>query len=79
MAVVHCVRLLLAEFDSPFTSHNQIPKLQQHNCAMRAIILPPSSHRFSAQEWPIHCGSEGLDSIEHLELIIRVNKSEKRE
>ena len=34
----------------------------------------PSSHRFSAQERPIQYGSEGLDSIEHLELITRVNK-----
>jgi hypothetical protein len=46
----------------------------QHNCGIWAKILPPSSHRFSAQERPIQYGSEGLDSIEHLELITRVNK-----
>jgi hypothetical protein len=52
----------------------QIPKLQQPNCGIWAKILPPSSHRFSVQERLIQYGSEGLDSIEHLELITRVNK-----
>jgi hypothetical protein len=37
-------------------------------------FYPASSHPFSVQERLIQYGSEGLDSIEHLELITRVNK-----
>ena len=68
------IELYIAGWKNLRRLKRQIPKLQQHNCGIWAKILPPSSHRFSVQERPIQYGSEGLDSIEHLELITRVNK-----
>ena len=59
---------------SRFATHTRnIPELYTFR-ERTPTTLQASSHRFSAQERPIQYGSEGLDSIEHLELITRVNK-----
>jgi hypothetical protein len=44
------------------------------NAFFQELAGTPLVSRFSAQERPIQYGSEGLDSIEYLELITRVNK-----
>jgi aryl carrier-like protein len=61
----------MEESAAPEAPDSEVATTQLRNLGQN---LTPSSHRFSVQERLIQYGSEGLDSIEHLELITRVNK-----
>jgi hypothetical protein len=67
------IELYIAGWKNLRRLKRQIPKVATTQLRNLGQNFTPSSHRFSVQERLIQYGSEGLDSIEHLELITRVN------